>query len=106
MANLITVAPGVFVDPAIRHDIDPRQEYVLLDAAGYRSLGLTESLAHRKLINRLEYAGKIKCHQITPRRKLLCLSTWRKHLTAVETDPDFWDRPEHKRTWRIACMST
>ncbi len=102
-AALIAIAPGVYIDPLARRDLDPREDYVMLDAAGLKRLGLTP--AQDKLLRRLEYAGLIKCHQITPRRRLLVLSTWQRHLEAVDSDPDFWEKPENRRRWRIACLS-
>ncbi len=100
---LISVAPGVFIDPIIRREIAPGEQYVLLDYAGLKSLGLTPS--QEKMILRLDYAGLIKTHKITPRRRLLSISSWQQHLDAVDRDPDFWDRPENKRRWRLACLS-
>jgi hypothetical protein len=102
-STLITVAPGVFIDPLIRRDIDPAEQYILLDATGLRRLGLTG--AQEKLLLRLEYAGLIKTHKITPRRRLLNLSSWQRHLEAVDADPDYWDHPERRRRWRLACLA-
>jgi hypothetical protein len=104
MANtLITVAPGVFIDPLIRREIDPAEQYILLDAAGLKKLGLTSS--QEKLLLRLEHAGLINTHKITPRRRLLNLSSWQRHLDAVDADPDFWENPDRRRRWRLACLS-
>lgn len=102
-SNLITVAPGVFIDPLIRSDLDPAEQYVLLDSNGLRRLGLTPS--QEKLLLRLEYAGLIKTHKITPRRRLLSLSSWQQHLHAVDADPEYWEKPDNKRRWRTACLA-
>lgn len=102
--NLITVAPGVYIDPLVRSDIEPTDEYVLLDANGLRRLGLTPS--QEKLLRRMAYAGLIKTHQITPRRHLLKLSTWQQHLQNVEQDPEFWEKQENIRRWRVAVLAT
>jgi hypothetical protein len=100
--NLITVAPGVYIDPLVRTDIDTSEEYILLDAHGFRRLGLTPS--QDKMLRRLEYAGRIKTYQITPRRRLLKLSTWRAHLREVEENPEFWEGAEIQRRWRAAKL--
>jgi len=99
---LVSVAPGVWIDPIARRDIPP-EDYVLLDAAGLRRIGLGAS--QEKLLRRLEYAGIIKCYQITPRRRLLAMSTWRAHLAALDADPEYWERPENRRRWRTACLA-
>jgi hypothetical protein len=101
--NLITIAPGVFIDPLQRTELDPQDQYVLLDAHGLRRLGLSAS--QEKLLLRLDYAGLIKLHQITPRRRLLNLSTWQQHLRNVDEDPDYWKKTDTLRRWRMACMS-
>ena len=101
--TLIAICPGIYIDPLQRKDLDPAEDYVLLDAAGLRRLGLTP--AQDKLLRRLEYAGLITCHQITPRRRLLKLDTWRRHLANVDADPEYWEKPENRRRWRVACLS-
>jgi hypothetical protein len=101
--NLITIAPGVYVDPLLRTDLDPEEKYVLLDAHGLKRLGL--SAAQERLLLRLDFAGLIKLHQITPRRRLLNLSTWQQHLRNVDEDPEYWKKAENLRRWRVACMS-
>jgi len=101
--TLITVAPGIYIDPLIRRELDPTEEYVMLDAAGLKRLGLTP--AQEKLLLRLEYAGKVRIHKITPRRRLLTLSSWKAHLAAVDSDPEYWDKPENRRQWRLACLA-
>jgi hypothetical protein len=101
--TLVTIAPGIYIDPLMRREIDITQQYILLDAAGLRSLGLSSS--QEKLIRRLEYAGCITIFRIAPRRRLLSLQSWNAHIDAVAGDPDFWDKPENKRRWRIACLA-
>jgi hypothetical protein len=90
------------VDPLLRGDIDHKDKYVLLDAHGLRQLGLTPS--QERLLLRLDRAGLIKVHQLTPRRRLLNLSTWHQHLRNVDEDPEFWRKHDNLRRWRIACM--
>lgn len=102
--NLITIAPGVYIDPLVRKEIEPTEEYILLDSNGLKRLGLTAS--QEKLLRRMAFAGLIKTHQITPRRHLLKLSTWQQHLQNVERDPEFWERRENIRRWRMAVAST
>jgi hypothetical protein len=102
--NLITIAPGVYMDPLLRTELDPDDKYVLLDAQGLRRLGLTA--AQERMLLRLNHAEMIKIHQITPRRRLLSLSTWQQHLRNVDEDPEFWRKHDNIRRWRIACMST
>ncbi len=99
----LTIAPGVFFDPTIRKDLEVGEEYVMLDATGLKRIGLTP--AQMKLLLRLEHAGWVVMHQITPRRRLLRLSSWEDHLARVQNDPDFWDNNENRRRWRLACLS-
>lgn len=101
--SLISVAPGLYVDPSARADLDPRQAYVLLDEMGLRSLGLGPG--QLKMMERLDHAGLIEIFSVTPRRKLLKLSSWNAHLATVRRDPEFWDRPDIKRRWKLACLS-
>lgn len=103
MSLMITVAPGFYIDPTIRKDIELGEDYVMLDNHGLRRIGLTP--AQTKLLLRLEHAGWIVLHQITPRRRLLRLSSWTEHLRRVSQNPDFWDTPENRRKWRLACLA-
>lgn len=100
MPELVSVAPGVYVDPAVHADIKPGQGYVMLDSRGLAKLGL--STCQDKTIRRLAHAGMIDLYPISPRCRLLKLDTWEKHLKSVSTDPDFWDRPINRKRWRIA----
>lgn len=101
--TLITIAPGIYIDPLQRTELEPEGKYVLLDAQGLRSLGLTP--AQERMLLRLDRAEMIKIHQLTPRRRLLNLSTWQQHLRNVDEDPEFWRKHDNLRRWRIACMS-
>jgi len=100
---LIELAPGIWIDPLKRQDLSPRQEWVLLDQKGLARLGLGQS--QMKLLERLDHAGRIEVFKITPRRKLLKLSSWRDHLEGVRSDPELWERPEMRRRWRLACLA-
>ena len=100
---LLSVAPGVYINPLEREDFDPESEYVLLDEKGLRSLGVGPEQC--KTLARLDHCGLIKIHSITPRRRLLDLATWRAHLEAVREDPEFWEKPHMRRRWRIACLA-
>jgi hypothetical protein len=103
MTNILTVAPGVFVDPMVRRDIEVGEEYLMLDTVGLKRLGLTK--AQTKLLLRLDHCGLIVLHQITPRRRLLRMSSWREHIQRVSADPEFWERADIRRKWRIACLA-
>ena len=102
--TLVKVAPGVYLNPFERRDIEPGEHgYVLLDDKGLARLGL--SATQSKTLQRLDHCGLIKLYQITPRRKLLLLSSWEEHLKQVREDPEFWERPAMRRKWRVACLA-
>ena len=101
--TLLTVAPGVYVDPTVRKDIEPGEEYLLLNAEGMNKLGLTA--AQLKLIRRLDYCGFIVVHKLTPQRSLLRMSSWNEHLRQVRNEPDFWERPDIKKKWRLSHLA-
>jgi len=101
--GLVSVAPGVWIDPLARNDLDTRAAYVLLDSHGLRRLGL--GLGQMKMLERLDHAGLIEIYSVTPRRKLLKLTSWDVHLARVRREPDFWEQPKIKARWKLACMA-
>ena len=101
--GLVSVAPGVWIDPILRHDLDTRSAYVLLDEHGLCRLGL--GLGQMKMLERLDHAGLIEIYTVTPRRKLLKLTSWDVHLARVRRDPDFWEKPMIKAKWKLARMA-
>jgi hypothetical protein len=58
-----------------------------------------------RTILRLEHAGCIRLTRLAPRRYMLDLDSWDKHLAAVRQDPDFWSRADIKRRWKLACLA-
>lgn len=107
--TLLKAAPGIYIDPFERKDIAAEvkgngADFVLLDDYGIKRLGLTPH--SRKSLQRLYLAGMITMYRVTPGRFLLKLSSWHQHLERVEQDPDYWDRDENIKKWRVAILST
>lgn len=101
---LISIGPGIYIDPIERKDLAAEaREWQVLDARGLESLGVGPS--QMRTLMRLEHASYIDVRRITPYRYLLNMATWRKHLAAVKSDPEFWEREENRRRWRIACLA-
>jgi len=102
--TLISIGPGIYIDPIERKDLaaDSR-EWQVLDRRGIESLGLTSS--QMRTLMRLNHASYIDVRRITPYRHILNMHTWRKHLAAVQDDPDFWDKEVNRRRWHIACLA-
>ena len=106
--RLVCVGPGVFVDPLVRADLardaeGAERQWLLLDDKGLRMLGLGPT--QMRTLDRLAHAGLIELYAISPRRKMLKLESWTAHLRRVAEDPEFWERPEMRRRWRLACMT-
>jgi len=100
---LMKIAPGLYLDPIERKDLKANQEYVLLDDHGLAKLGLGKEQS--KTLDRLAYCGCITVCKITPRRKLMLLASWMQHLEAVQQDPEYWEKAEMRRKWRVACLA-
>lgn len=95
--RVVQIAPGLYVDRS-KHPAIPRSNWLHLDDAGYRSLGLSRE--HRNTVDRLYLAGKIRLARIRPRVTLLDMDSWKKHIEECVADPWYWDRPENLRAYR------
>jgi len=96
-ADLVQIAPGIFVDPK-RVTLDQERHFLLLDADGYKALGLRKG--NGKSLLRLFECGKIKLHRITPRLSLLDLDSWREHMQQVGEDPWYWENTKNLSAYR------
>lgn len=106
---LLRAAPGIYIDPVERKEIaeemdGKESDFVLLDNYGLSRLGLNKH--NRKILHRLYLAGLVTMYRVSPQRYLLKLSTWEQHLRRMAEDPDFWDKPENIKKWRVAILAS
>lgn len=100
--NLIQVAPGIYIDPVERRDMQGKAmpSYEVLDDVGLARICLRRS--QMRTLLRLEHAGCIRLIKFAPRRFLIDLDSWQQHLKACQSNPEFWERPEMQRRYKIA----
>ena len=96
-SGLKQIAPGLFLDPAIVLPA-PERKWLLLDEAGYASLGLKRQ--HWHTLERLFEAQEIRLHRVAPRVNLLDLDSWRRLLERVAEDPWYWEDARRLRKYR------